>query len=293
MPAKNGAVWKTKSIWPEIRKTLSCCDKIVVFDLETTGLSSVNDRIIEIAAVKYAIDSTYTMKEIGTYHQYINPGFSLSPEITKLTGITDSNLELEPYEDEVFEDVKSFFDGCVLGGYNIVNFDCKFMSEYYGRMGTTFKYSGAVDCLKMARNLLCKGTDVENYKLETVGQYFGLEFQAHSAIEDARTTGKLLQLFLYEYTKNDAADCTDMPTGTICPTIDRIAFWEGFRGFSRIYVATNVGTIYYDIRSHCWGGKDIDIRELDMNYIEAQVFELLDIKSEDEFAKFRGCLNIA
>lgn len=64
MPAKNGTTWKTKSIWPDIRNTLKGYDKIIVFDLETTGLFSIKDRIIEIAAVKYKLDDTY--------HQYIN-----------------------------------------------------------------------------------------------------------------------------------------------------------------------------------------------------------------------------
>ena len=292
MPAKNGATWKTKSIWPDIRNTLKGHDKIIVFDLETTGLSSANDRIIEIAAVKYGIDDTYTMREIDTYHQYINPGTNLPPKITELTGITDAQLAEEPHEEEVFHEIKDFFNGCILGGYNIDVFDCKFMNEYFGRMGANFYYPGSVDCLKMARNLLMKGTDVENHKLSTVGQYFGLDFQAHSAIEDARTTGTLLQTFLREYTKLEEMP-EETKTGTIQPMINRISFWEGFKGFSRIYVTTDAGTIYYDIRSSSWGGKDIDIREIDMKYLEDEVFDLLEVKTESEFAKFKGNLNVA
>lgn len=292
MPAKNGATWKTNSIWPEIRETLSGQDYIIVYDLETSGLSRKNDRIIEIAAVKFAIGEGYILTEVGTYHQYINPGFPLPDKITEITGITDEMLRDMPSEDMVIDDVVEFFDGFLLSGYNIETFDNKFLNEYYGRLGIPFFTPGSVDCLKMARNLLAKGTDVESHKLSTVGDYFGLKFQAHSAIEDARTCGTLLQMFLNEYTRLDAAP-TAVTVGTIQPLIQKIAFWEGFKGFSRIYVTTDAGSLYYDIRTNNWGGKDIDIREIDMAWLETRVLELVGVSSETEFSKFKGTLDIA
>ncbi|NLT15892.1 MAG: 3'-5' exonuclease [Clostridiales bacterium] len=292
MPAKNGATWKTKSIWPEIRNVLTGKDTIVVFDLETTGLSSKNDRIIEIAAVKYRIGEGFSMTEAGTLHSYINPNCSLPEKITEITGITEDMLENAPCESEIFDEVKAFFDSALVGGYNVDNFDCKFMNEYFGRMGCVFNYPGSVDCLKMARNLLCKGQDVVDHKLESVGKYFGLDFQAHSAIDDARTTGALLQMFLREYMQLDAMP-EEIKTGTLQPIIKKIAFWEGFQGFSRIYVETDVGSVYYDIRRNEWGGKDVDIRDIDMCYLEEEVYNLLDVENESEFAKFKGTLSVA
>lgn len=70
--------------------------------------------------------------------------------------------------------------------------------------------------------------------------------------------------------------------------INRISFWEGFKGFSRIYVTTDAGTVYYDIRSSSCGGKNIDICEIDMKYLENEAFDLLDVQTESEFAKFKG-----
>ena len=292
MPAKNNAIWKTGAVFAEAKELLSKTDSIIVFDLETTGFSRSSDRIIEIAAIRYLVDEDYTLQEQCVFHQYLNPGRALPEEITAITGITEAMLAGQPTEEEVFYEVQDFFDGDLVAGYNIAAFDVKFMEEYYGRNGAFFSPPGIVDCIKLARNLLNKGSDVENFKLETVGAYFGLKFQAHSAVEDARTTAKLLQIFLKEYAQQAKAPAPVTP-GTLCPEIVRIAFWEGFKGFSRIYVTTNFGSLYYDIRSNCWGGKDLDVSEVNMPALEAKVFALANVKNEGEFAQFRGELSVA
>ena len=290
MKTKNGSIWKGKSLWPEIRETLSQRRPVVVFDLETTGLSSKNDRIIEIAAIKYDVDDDCTMHEVSTLHSYMNPGMTLPEKIVELTGITDAMLADKPSEQDVFPQIMPFFEGCIVSGYNIDNFDVKFMSELYGRMGKFFRPFGSIDCIKMARNRLAKGEDVEDYKLGTVGAYFGIDFTAHSAIEDTRTTGKLVQLFINEYIEESKTPVVPV-TDSLRPIVESISFWPGFKGFSRIYVNTNMGTVYYDIRSQVWGGKDIDISRIDMDYLESEAFRLTGSANETEFGKFKG--NIA
>lgn len=289
MPAKNNAIWKTSSLWKDTKLTLQKADSIIVFDLETTGFSSKQDRIIEMAAIRYRIGADYSLQEECSIHQYINPGKPLPPEITEITKITDEMLADKPTEDAVFCEIEDFFDGDLVAGYNILTFDCKFMKEYYGRMGQVFSPPGAIDCIQLARNLLSKGTDVENFKLETVGAYFGLKFNAHSAIEDARTTGKLLEIFLKEYAQQEQAPAAPA-TGTIQAEIQQISFWPGFKGFSRIYILTNCGNVYFDIRSSSWGGKDVDISLLDMPKLEADAFRMVNVKTQEEFSQFRGTL---
>lgn len=283
--------WKTKALWPEIKSTLDSAHDIVVFDLETTGLSSKNDRIIEIAAIKFSLEDGYQMVEKGVYHQYINPGRPLEQAIIDLTGITDEQLSGEPTEEQVLADIVKFFDGCILSGYNIDTFDMKFMNELYGRYGMFFNCPGTVDGIKMARNRLVRGKDVEGFKLSAVGAYFGLEFNAHSAIEDARTTGKLVQIFLREYASEEAAPEETPASGTLRPTIQQISFWPGFKGFSRIYVNCEEGSVFYDIRSSTWGGKDIDVSTIDMDWLESEVYRLTNSSSESEFAKFRDSIS--
>jgi len=290
MPAKNNAIWKTNSLWKETKQTLQKSDSIIVFDLETTGLSRSQDKIIELAAIRYRIGADYSLQEDCSIHQYINPGRPLPSEITEITKITDEMLADKPTEDAVFCEVEDFFDGDLVAGYNILTFDCKFMKEYYGRMGQVFSPPGSIDCIQLARNLLNKGSDVENYKLETVGAYFGLKFNAHSAIEDARTTGKLLEIFLKEYAQQEQAPSIPA-SGSIQAVIQKISFWEGFKGFSRIYIQTDCGNIYFDIRSGSWGGKDVDISLLDMSRLEADAFRMVNAQTQAEFSQFRGSLS--
>ena len=101
----------------------------------------------------------------------------------------------------------------------------------------------------MAKNRLRLREDVENFKLVTIGHYFGIQFEAHSAIEDTRTTGKLVQLFVHEYAEEERTPDVIPKKGRLRPNIRTISFWQGFRGFARIYVNMDVGSIYYDIRS--------------------------------------------
>ena len=69
--------------------------------------------------------------------------------------------------------------------------------------------------------------------------------------------------------------------------VRRVSYWEGFRGFSRIYVETSAGTVYYDLRSTLWGGKDVDINTLDMESVQSQVLTLTRTDNMQEFSKFR------
>lgn len=290
------SIWKSSSLWPDIKEALDTGRPLIVYDLETTGLSSTKDRIIEIAAIKYHIDpqedGDYNMVETDIYHQYINPEYELPEVIVNLTGITDDKLRNMPTEAECIDDIEAFFDGCIVSGYNITTFDNKFMHELYGRFGRFFQPAGCIDGIKMARNRLRRQEDVENFKLATVGAFFGIEFQAHSAIEDTRTTGKLVQIFIHEYAADAAEPEAVIPNGALRPNIQTVSYWPGFKGFSRIYLNMDTGSVYYDIRSSAWGGKDIDINTLDMAWIEQEAFRIVGVTSEAEFAKFKGEIRI-
>lgn len=289
MPAKG--TWKSNSLWPAIKEILDSGKDLIVFDLETTGLSAAKERIIEIAAIKYRVEKTdtgrYDMVETDVYHQYINPERKLDDAIINLTGITDEQLASQPTEAECIDSIQAFFDGCIISGYNIDSFDVKFMNELYGRFGRFFRPGDTIDCIKMARNRLLKDTDVENFKLATVGAHFGISFEAHSAIEDTRTTGKLIQIFLHEYADEETTGRTQAE-GTLRGHVNSVSFWEGFKGYSRIYVNMDIGTVYYDLRSAVWGGKDIDTAELDMEWLESEAFRIANCSNETEFSKFKG-----
>lgn len=94
----------------------------MVFDIETTGLSRIQNDIIQISAIKVKDD-----KIIDKFNSFINPGYSLDKKIMYLTGITDEDLKDEPKVDFVISEFKKFVDNLPLVGHNIIRFDIPFI----------------------------------------------------------------------------------------------------------------------------------------------------------------------
>lgn len=269
-----------KRLFKEAKELLKEGSTLVVYDFETTGLSPDRNVPIEIGAVKYSIGPDMEMTLIGEYHEYINPGHPLDPKITELTGITDEMLRDAPTEEEMVDNIFFFFDGAIVSGYNIAAFDNKFMANLYKRYGNEFAPAGVIDAITLARDALHKGTDVENHKLGTVGAYFGIDFQAHSALEDTKCTAQVLQILLKEYANPPAA-----PTRK--PVVRTVTYWPGYRGNSRTYCETDQGSIYYDHLRREWGSKDVDIAEVDIEFLEKSAWEKVGAASEAEFIAYR------
>jgi len=250
------------------------------YDLETTGLSPVSDRIIEFGAIKGEVDENFHFTEIARLHLRINPGFSLPEKITEITGITDEDLSNCPTEEEVVREIYEFFDGSVICGYNICSFDNKFMENLFARYGLTFRYGQAVDGLILARKNIFK-SEVENYKLGTIAEYYGLPpFEAHSAMGDtAATIAVCCQLMREERERRAVSVSLSRPKPV------RANYWKGYRGYSRIYVTLeNQKTVFYEQRTHSWGGKDTPIEAIDTDWLEEKTKALLDV---EDLAKYR------
>jgi DNA polymerase III alpha subunit (gram-positive type) len=277
--------WTGQKLWSEIKETLQGQESLIVYDLETTGLSPVNDRIIEIAAVRFNIGSGMRLEEDETFHLYVNPGFDVSEKIIELTGLDNDFLGGQPSEHEVFDDIFDFFENTAVSGWNVINFDDKFMKELYARHGHQFTPSGSIDGMLMARERIPK-PEVENHKLVTIGQYFGIEFDAHQAVEDARTTAKIIQLLLDEYVASENEPASMF--GAERPVIESVSYWEGFKGHSRIYVNTSSGTVYYDPWSSSWGAKDANMDTLDMDWVESEAWRMAGASNVGEFKRFKS-----
>lgn len=261
--------------------------EIIVFDTETSGLKASEDRIIELAAKKYVVENE-ELKFIGEYHQYIQPPFLISEKITELTGITNQKLSSCPMEEEVFPQIQNFFENTVVSAHNS-SFDVRFMKALYERNNASFEPLDIIDTLEMARDLVLH-TETENYKLGTLAKVFGLDegIQFHNALDDVTVTALLFQIFIKEY-KGEAIN--HYSCGNIKPAISSIGFWEGFQGFSRIYVHTDCGSFYYEIRRKTWGSKEVDINMIDMDYLEKIAFEAVGVTNIEDFSKFRGKFN--
>ena len=89
----------------------------VAFDFETTGLDSENDKVIEVAAIKF-VDGEIENR----YVELVNPGFKIPHVITEITGISNSMVISSPSEELIIDDLLSFISDYPLVAHNI-NFD--------------------------------------------------------------------------------------------------------------------------------------------------------------------------
>lgn len=157
---------------------------IVVFDLETTGLDPEHCEITEIGAVKIQ-NGKITEK----FYSFAKTKSPIPAEVTALTHITNEMLADAPSIDDVIIDFYNYTRGCIISGYNVVDFDMKFIRKASAKLGIKFDNT-LLDTLIVARQA---GLRVKNYKLGTVVDALGLTLvDAHRAYNDAQATAMVL-----------------------------------------------------------------------------------------------------
>ena len=153
------------------------------FDLETTGLSSRTDRIIEIGAVILK-----NGEEIDRFQTFVDPGRKLDRKIVELTGITDEMLVGAPSIQEVLPKFLEFVGNRVLVAHNS-DFDTGFIRAECQRQGLPYSCTAA-DTLILSQNLL---PQLNKFKLDIVSNALSLpEFNHHRAADDAMTCGLIM-----------------------------------------------------------------------------------------------------
>lgn len=118
-----------------------------VFDFETTGISARTDKVIEIGMVKISKG-----KIVDTFSSFINPGRPIPFFITKMTGITNSDVENAPFFDEVFHQIKEFMGDAILTAHNL-SFDRAFLKHECVNAELEMPQNAAICTLKLARRL--------------------------------------------------------------------------------------------------------------------------------------------
>ncbi|MDD6695675.1 MAG: PolC-type DNA polymerase III [Lachnospiraceae bacterium] len=168
-------------------KGQSLMDSFVVFDIETTGFSSVTNHIIEIGAVKVE-----NGKIVDRFSTYVNPQEPIPYRITKLTTITDADVMDAPTIDQVLPEFFAFCEGCVLVAHN-ASFDIGFIKENARRLGLPYAYTH-VDTLAMARVLL---PQLAKFTLDHVAKTVGVSLENHHrAVDDAEATAEIFEKFI-------------------------------------------------------------------------------------------------
>lgn len=151
----------------------------VVFDLETTGISCENDRIVEIAAVK-VIDGQVT-EEFSTL---VNPGMPIPYRATAVHGITDDMVADAPSFDIALKEFSEFAGDRILVGHNIHAFDMRFIRRDAQRFFSRTIGNDYIDTLPLARLYL---PQLEHHTLSDLAGYYGIPADgAHRALFDCR-----------------------------------------------------------------------------------------------------------
>ena len=175
----------------------------VVFDIETTGFSAVNDRIIEIGAVKVE-NGMITEK----FSEFVNPERPIPFEIEKLTSINDRMVEDAPNISVILPKFMDFCGSSVLVAHN-ADFDTGFIRHNCEVLGLTYDYT-YVDTLGIARSFL---EGLKNYKLDTVVEAMGCTLaNHHRAVDDAGATADVFVRFLERFKKKNIRDLDELNT---------------------------------------------------------------------------------
>ena len=170
---------------------------LVVFDLETTGLDLVNDRIIQISYIKVSPNDAEGEEQRKSL--FVNPGISIPLVVQELTGITDEMVKDAPTFKQLAKSLADTFTGCDFAGYNSNRFDVPMLAEEFLRAGVDFDFSKSR--LIDAQSIFYKReprTLAAAYKFYT-GRKMEEDFRAHRADEDTEATYRVLQGQLDKY----------------------------------------------------------------------------------------------
>lgn len=262
---------------------------IIVYDLETTGLSAKDHRIIQVSA-RLCLASPEGLSELGRQNWYINPGYALPALIVQLTGITDEFLADKPSEADVFLEIMNFFSDLPVMGYCNKRLDDKFMAAMYQRYGAIFQPTASYDVYNVVKKLFTV-SEVKDHKLATITEYIGAAKeieQFHNAEGDTMATVLVANHCVplcHEALRETVQD-------RIHCKVSAVKRWEHPKNpkVKRIYVETDLTTFFFDVIKRTWHTSQEDdfISQYDMDDVFGQVLQKTGCADEDALTKWKG-----
>ena len=162
-------------------------DTFIVFDIETTGFSATEDRIIEIGAVKITDGAI-----VDRFSTFVNPEIPIPFEIQQLTHITDDMVLQAPKIEEALPSFLDFVGESALVAHN-AGFDVGFIEQNCARLGRSRTFT-SVDTVGLARVLL---PTLSKYKLNIVAKALNISLENHHrAVDDAAATAEIYVKFI-------------------------------------------------------------------------------------------------
>lgn len=190
---------------------------LIFFDIESTGLNVVRDRIIQLAMIRYHHDNTPPIEKTWM----INPQMPISPEATAVHGISFEDVQHEPVFEQLAAEIYDFIGDADLAGYNSNRFDIPVLMEEFARAGFDFDIKDR------------KTIDVQRifYKMEPRTLSAAYQFycqqtleNAHDALADVRATVEVLDGQLRKYSDTDfVADDGSVLANPVHPSVDALS----------------------------------------------------------------------
>ncbi len=218
-------------------------DELVVFDIETTGLSNRTCGITEIGAVK-----VQNGKILARYSTFVNPEMPIPEEVTELTGITDDMVKDAPVIKDVLPEFFEFIGNRLLIAHN-ADFDIGFIRAAAKNCGLAFE-NPYLDTLALSRHI---NTELKSHKLDVLAKYFNLgDFNHHRASDDAEMLSliyfkmqeKMVAAEIRSFTdlKNDMSAAADPLQ---LPTYHQILLVKNKAGLKNLYKLVSFGYLDY------------------------------------------------
>lgn len=237
---------------------------ISFIDVETTGSSALYGRIIEIGIIR--TENGKIVRELNTL---VNPGQSLDPFITDLTGITNKDLENAPSFYEIKDEIEDILKDSVFVAHN-VRFDYGFLKNEFKRNGSSFssKYFCTV---KLARLLY---PNEKRYNLDSIIEKFGFTCKnRHRAYDDA----KVLFEFFKKAKREIKRDLFDQAVGIVMkrpatPINISVDILDNLPENPGVYI------FYGENESILYIGKSINLRDRVLSHFSNDHLSLTDMK---------------
>jgi DNA polymerase III subunit epsilon len=239
-------------------------DKLSFIDVETTGLSPVRDRIIEIGIIRVEDN-----RIVEKFHSLVNPGVFVSPFISELTGISFSDLESSPGFSRLKLDILSLLKDTVLVAHN-VRFDYSFIKNEFARCDINF--SSRHFCTAQLFKLLVPGRG--KYSLDSLMDHFQISCPSrHRALPDARVLydfyRKIQSLYspdLLVHFVSQAMRRPSLPLGLSLPDLDSLPESPGVY----IFYSASGAPLYI--------GKSVNIKQRVLSHFSGDQHSSLEMK---------------
>ena len=224
-------------------------DEMIVFDIETTGLSNTSCGITEIGAVRIRDGEV-----LDRFNTFVDPEMPIPEEIVTLTGITDEMVKGAPKTREALELFFDFIGNEESRGQKLLiahnaSFDMGFISHYAEQCGLPFT-NAYLDTVALSRHI---NAELKNHKLDTLAKHYRLgDFNHHRASDDAEMLAMIYFKMVEQMQESDIRDFATLEKDMLAnanplqlPTYHQILLVKNKTGLKNLYRLVSYSYLNY------------------------------------------------